>query len=428
MKILFLTDNFPPERNAPASRTYEHTVRWAGRGEDVTVVTGVPNFPEGKIHPGYRNRLYQTEQRDGVRVVRVWTYVTANEGFLKRTLDYASFLASGAAGALAQTRPDVVVATSPQFFTAVAGCLVAAAWRVPFVFEVRDLWPDSIRAVGALRESRALRALERLELFLYRRAARIVVVTEAYRDNLLARGVPAAKIEVVPNGVDLGRFGPQPKDRAVLDRHSLNGDFIVSYIGTHGLAHRLETVLDAAKGMREEPVTFLLIGSGARKRELVEHATRERLRNVRFVDSRPREEMPSYWSISDATIVPLRRDPLFRTTVPSKMFEAMGMGIPILLGVEGEARRLVEEADAGIAFPPEDSEQLMSAIRRLMADGPLRERLRANALAASRRYSRDTTADTMLRGLQRIARVPVMAEVAAPSGSPVPSGDRGMVL
>ncbi|MGH7804975.1 MAG: glycosyltransferase family 4 protein, partial [Candidatus Binatia bacterium] len=183
MRILFLTDNFPPERNAPASRTFEHARRWAARGDEVTVVTTAPNFPEGRVYAGYRNRWYQVEIVEGIRVVRVWTYVAANQGFVRRVLDYLSFLVSGTLGALAQPRPDVVVATSPQFFTAVAGWLVGALRRRPYVFEVRDLWPEEIIAGGGMKPGRVYDALEQLELFLYRRAARVVAVTEAFREN-----------------------------------------------------------------------------------------------------------------------------------------------------------------------------------------------------------------------------------------------------
>ena len=202
MRILFLSDNFPPEGNAPATRLYEHAIRWVRSGSEVTVVTCAPNFPEGKLFPGYRNAWRQVETVDGIRVVRVKTYITANEGFLKRTLDYLSFMLMGFAMALFERRPDVVVATSPQFFCAIAGWAVAAARRRPFVFELRDLWPASIVAVGAMRRSVVIRALERIEMFLYRRATAIVAVTESFRRELIARGVDGKKIHVVVNGVD----------------------------------------------------------------------------------------------------------------------------------------------------------------------------------------------------------------------------------
>ena len=202
MHILFLTDNFPPETNAPATRTHEHTKRWVKAGHRVTVITGVPNFPSGKIHAGYRNKPWQEETPDGVRVIRVWTYITANEGSLKRTLDYVSFMITGSIAGLFVKKPDVIVATSPQFFNALGGCLLSMVRRRPFVFELRDLWPDSIVAVGAIQEGAAIRFLRKVEYWLYRRATRIVSVTHSFKEILVSNGIPAEKIAVVPNGVD----------------------------------------------------------------------------------------------------------------------------------------------------------------------------------------------------------------------------------
>ena len=212
MHILFLSDNFPPEVNAPASRTHEHCRHWADAGHRVTVVTCAPNFPKGRVFDGYRNAPWQRETIDGIRVIRVWSYVTANEGFARRVLDYLSYMATATVAGLFVRRVDVVVGTSPQFFTACAAWAVSACKRVAFVFELRDLWPESIKAVGAMQESAAIRWLERVEMFLYRRATRIVSVTHSFRRTLGARGIDMAKIDVVTNGVDTTRFSPRPKD------------------------------------------------------------------------------------------------------------------------------------------------------------------------------------------------------------------------
>ena len=253
MQILFLTDNFPPEVNAPASRTYEHCREWVRAGHRVTVITGVPNFPKGRVFPGYRNHVWQRETMDGIEVVRVWTYITANAGFAKRTLDYLSFMVTGFLAGLVQPRPDVIVGTSPQFFTnCAAWTLSVFLWR-PFVFELRDLWPESIKTVGAMNDSAALRLMERLELFLYRRAAAVVAVTESFRRNLIGRGIDRNKIHVVTNGVDLSRFRPMQRDAGLATRYGLDGTFVAGYIGTHGMAHALETVLEAAQRIRSVP-------------------------------------------------------------------------------------------------------------------------------------------------------------------------------
>src|SRR5690606_37593202 len=243
MHILFLSDNFPPEVNAPASRTFEHCREWVRAGHRVTVITCAPNFPAGKLFPGYRNKLFAREMMDGIEVIRVWSYITANEGFLRRTLDYLSFMVTATPASLSVKKPDIVIATSPQFFTICAGYLVSRLRRLPFILELRDLWPESIRAVGAMKQSRILDWLEKLELFLYRKADAIVVVTKAFKANLQTRGIEPSKIHVVTNGADLTRFQPVQKDQQLVETLDLQGKFVAGYIGTHGMAHALDTLL-----------------------------------------------------------------------------------------------------------------------------------------------------------------------------------------
>ena len=295
MHILFLTDNFPPEVNAPASRTFEHCREWVRAGHRVTVITCAPNFPKGKVFAGYRNKMWQAEEMDGIRVIRVWSYITANEGFARRVLDYVSFMVAAVPAALFVRRVDVVIGTSPQFFTVCAAFLVGTLKRVPWIFELRDIWPESIRAVGAMRQSVVLDLLEKVELFLYRKADAIVSVTNSFRDTLIRRGVDGAKITVVTNGVDGSRFTPRPKDEPLLARHGLQGKFVAGYIGTHGMAHALDTLLDAAREIQTLPngegYRFLLLGDGANKAALQARARAERLDNVTFVDSVPKEDL-----------------------------------------------------------------------------------------------------------------------------------------
>jgi hypothetical protein len=405
MHILFLTDNFPPEVNAPASRTFEHCREWVKAGHRVTVITGAPNFPKGKVFPGYRNRLWQSEEMDGIRVVRVWTYVTANEGFTRRILDYLSFMVSAVFGAIFVRKVDLVIGTSPQFFTAVGAWIVSVMkWR-PFVFELRDLWPESIKVVGAMKDSWALHMMERLELFLYRRAFRIISVTHAFKRNLVERGIDPHKIRVVTNGVDTTRFVPQARDAALARELGLEGRFVAGYIGTHGLAHALETVLEAARMAQDEgdeSIGFVLLGDGARKEELKSMAASMGLRNVRFVDSVSKDEVPRYWALLDAAIIHLRRTPLFETVIPSKLFECMGMGIPVLHGVTGESADIVERERVGIPFPPEDAAALLAGVRRLQSDRALYAEFRGHCLEAATRYDRVSLAMRMLEELKGI--------------------------
>ena len=407
MHILFLSDNFPPEVNAPASRTFEHCREWVASGHRVTVITCAPNFPTGKVFEGYRNRLWQTEEVAGIRVIRVWTYITANEGFLRRILDYVSFMVSAVLGALFVRGVDVVIGTSPQFFTACAAYLVSRLKRIPWVFELRDLWPESIRAVGAMRASRVLDMLERVELFLYRKADAIVSVTHAFRDILVKRGIDGSKIHVVTNGVDATRFSPREKDAALLAELELEGKFVASYIGTHGMAHALDTILDAAILMKAradgDRFRFLLLGDGAHKARLVARAREEGIDNVLFVDTVPKDEVVRYWSILDASIVHLKRTELFTTVIPSKLFESMGMGVPILHGVLGESARIVEEEEVGIVFEPENEQALLEGLLRLGDDEQLLRRLRANGPIAAERFDRSALAGQMASLIEVVA-------------------------
>jgi glycosyltransferase involved in cell wall biosynthesis len=404
MRILFLSDNFPPETNAPANRLYDHAVSWVRAGHEVTVVTCAPNFPEGKVFSGYRNRWYAVEEWDGIRVVRVKSYITSNEGFLKRTLDYVSFMVSGFFGGLFQKRPSVIVASSPQFFAAVGGWALAAVRRKPFIFEVRDLWPASIVAVGAMEDSRTIRLLEKLELFLYRRARRVVAVTHAFKQDLVSRGIEGSKIDVVLNGVDLARYQPMMPDEALRREHKLEGKFVVGYLGTHGMAHALDKVLEAAELLRDrEEIVFLFVGAGAAKAELEARAREQGLRNVCFVPRQPKEAMPGYWSLCDLALIPLRDTPTFESVIPSKMFECMAMGIPVLMSLpEGEATGILKESGAGVCVPPENPQAMAVTIQVLQGDPQRRAAFRQSGFEAARIYSRDQQAEKMLAAFSKV--------------------------
>lgn len=406
MRILFLSDNFPPEGNAPATRLHEHATRWVRAGHEVTVVTCAPNFPEGKLFAGYRNAWRQVEVLDGIRVVRVKTYITANEGFIKRTLDYVSFMLMATLMSLVERRPDVVVATSPQFFCAIAGWMVSVAkWR-PFVFELRDLWPASITAVGAMKRGRVIRLLERIELFLYRRANAVVSVTESFREDLVARGIARDKIHVVINGVDLERYEPRPRDEALAREFGLAGKFVAGYMGTHGLAHALPKVLDAAERLRDrDDIAFFFAGSGAERARVEQIVAERKLANVKLIPRQPKERMPALWSLCDLSVVPLRDNPVFATVIPSKIFESMGMGVPILMSLpEGEATGIIRRTGSGVYVPPEDPAAMADAVRTLADDPARMQTLRRTAREVAPQFSRDALAHDMLRVLEAVAR------------------------
>jgi glycosyltransferase involved in cell wall biosynthesis len=414
MHILFLTDNFPPEVNAPASRTFEHCREWVKAGHEVTVITCNPNFPRGVVYDGYQNRLRASrEVMDGIQVVRVWSYITANEGFVRRSLDYVSFMMSSLIASPSVKRVDLVIGTSPQFFTVCAAYFVSRFKRIPFIFELRDLWPESIKAVGAIRNKLILWLLELVELFLYRRASAVVAVTNAFKEKLIERGIDGKKIKVITNGVDLSRFAPCPRDKILTEELGLEGKFVVGYIGTHGMAHALETVLKAAKMLQvagERDVAFLLLGDGARKSFLERMAEQEGIKNVRFVSSVEKAEVVRYWSVLDASIIHLKNEETFATVIPSKLFECMGMGLPVLHGVRGESADIVEEARIGLTFEPENSNQLCESILKLRDDASLRSEFKSNCTQEAGKYDRKVKACQMLKCIEDLKLGPSDSE------------------
>lgn len=369
MHILFLTDNFPPEVNAPASRTYEHAREWVRAGHQVTVVTCAPNFPYGKLFAGYRNRPVQREVMDGIEVVRVWSYMTANEGFWLRSLDFTSFMLSSTLASLNIKQPSVVVATSPQFFAGLAGWMVSIHRRCPFVFEVRDLWPEQIIANGMLKQGPALRGLKALAQTLYTRSSLIVTVGEGYREQLVdGYRLSADKIRIIPNGILPEHFSLRGQREATRKQHGWTNRFVVMYLGTHGLSQKLETVVGAARLLKSrQDVHFVFVGEGARKSAIMELAKRENLTNCEFLPQQPKAVIPDLYEAADACVVPLRHNPLYTGNYPSKMFEAMAMQCPIILSAEGHSRSLLERSGAGVAVEPENERALADGVTSLQA-------------------------------------------------------------
>lgn len=376
MHILFLSHYFPPEVNAPASRTYDNCKRWVAMGHKVTVVTCAPNCPDGVVYEGYQNKPFQREFIDGIEVIRIWTYVAANSGTTKRILNYLSYMASATTVASLLPKPDVLIATSPQFFCGWAGVLTSAFRRVPFLLEIRDIWPESILAVGAMRKSLAIQGIELLEHQMYNASWHIVTVGRGYRQQLLERNVPPEKISIVMNGIDRKLFYPRPPNEEFKAQLGLQGKFVSSYVGTIGMACALDVALRAGKLLKEQghdDIALLIVGDGAVREELQAAAAQQGLDNVVFTGRLDKKRMPDVLSITDACLVHLRKTPLFETAMPSKIFEAGGMAKPILLGVKGDAADLVTRANAGICFEPEDEHALVEGLLRLKQNPTLRE-------------------------------------------------------
>jgi colanic acid biosynthesis glycosyl transferase WcaI len=308
-----------------------------------------------------------------------------------------SYMLAAVAAGIREEEPDLVVATSPQFFAAVGGWILSRLRRVPFVFELGDLWPASIEAVGASRSRMLIAFLEKVELFLYRESAAVAALTYRFRDDLVRRGIPEERVIVVRNGVDLPRYTPRPRDASLARAWGLEGRFVVGYLGTHGMAHGLANVLDAAERLRDGDVTFLFVGAGAEREALVGEAARRGLPNVVFAPAQDKAQMPRVWSLCDIALVHLKNDAVFETVIPSKIFEAMGMGLPILLvSPPGEAREVIEEEGAGVWVPAGVPAALADAVGALRGDLPLRRRLAEASLRAAPRHTRKRQADEML--------------------------------
>jgi len=428
VRILYVSHYFPPEMGAPAGRVAGLGRAWAAAGHEVHVLTGFPHHPTGRIPPEYRrafHRGYSRENFEGVQLHRTWIFPAANRGKVRRSLNYTSFMVSAAlVGSLRLPRPDVIVATSPQLLCAAAGYLLAGRFRAPLVMEVRDLWPESLVAVGASgSRSPLVGALERLAKGLYRRASHIVTVTEAQREVILRAGIPPERVSVVPNAVDRpffeagaappGAAGPRADDR-----------FVVTYIGTIGMAHHLETLLEAAGELRgDSRFLFRLVGEGARRQALEAQARSDGLDNVEFCGQRPRGEVARWIAESSACAVLLRRNDVFRTVVPSKILEIMAVGRPILLGVEGEARALLERAGAGVAIEPQNAAHLAAAIRALAGDRERCRQLAENGRRfAAREFPREKLAERYLQILGRLVPSAAAAPLSSQqSCSPIPS-------
>ena len=410
MKILYVSQYFPPEMGAPAARAAELSHHWARLGHDVTVLTGFPNHPTGVVPEEWRSRLrglHYKENVDGVRVVRTWLWPLPNRKAHERIRNYASFCFSSAISGLDLEKPDVVIGTSPQLLVALSGWWLAWWKRVPFVFEVRDLWPESLAAVGAGGEGSLLhRTLGAIAGFLYRRASHIVVVTPAFKDHLIRHWqVPEAKISIVENGVETNLFHLDPAAPAARTELHLEDRFLICYIGTMGMAHGLETLIAAAERLQSAlpAATFLVIGEGAEKQRIVELAAARSLPNIRFLDQQARERIPAYISAADVCLVMLKKTELFKTVIPTKLLEYMACERPVIVAVDGQARQIVEAAGAGVFVEPEDSDALVQAVLNLSSDPQRRQRMGATGREyIVRRLSRERTAQDYLTVLDEL--------------------------
>ncbi len=401
MRILFITDNFPPEVNAPATRTFEHCKEWVQKGDRVTVITCAPNFPKGKVYEGYKNKLFQKEEIEGIEVIRVWSYISANEGFAKRILDFLSFAFMAFWVGLFK-KADVIIGTSPQFFTTWTAETLSFVKRKPWVFELRDLWPESIKAVGAISgDSKIFKTLEKIELRLYKRSSRVISVTNSFKENLISRGIDGDKIRVVRNGANLERFSKRERHRLWEEKLGLKDKFVIGYVGTHGMAHKLDFILRSWPKERLD-LHLLLMGDGAEKMKLQKLAIELNICNITFLDSMSKEDVPDILSLMDVSLVPLKKSDLFKTVIPSKIFENSAMQIPILLGVEGESAEIVNKFGAGLCFEPENKTSFVEKLTILKEDQELYMNCQKGCLNLAKSFNRKKMAEDMRNYLLEI--------------------------
>lgn len=415
MKILYISQYFPPEMGAPAARAAELAQHWSQAGHEVSILTGFPNHPTGIVPADWRGRLRHLtfhEKAGRVDIFRTWLWPLPNRKPHERIRNYVSFCLSSAIRGLGIPRPDVIIATSPQLLVALSGWWLAFVKRAPFIFEVRDLWPESLAAVGAGDPTSFLyRCLSAVADFLYRRSDHIVVVTPGFKEHLAQYWhVPDQKISVIENGVETSVFAPSSRfaDSALQAELSAEGKFLVCYIGTIGMAHGMETLLDAATNLEHQrkDVLFLVIGEGSEKERIKAIAKERGLANVRFLDHQPRERIPDFISASDVCLVLLKKTDVFKTVIPTKMLEFMSCARPVILGVEGQSRQIIEEARAGLAIEPENSEALAQAIMHLADRPELCQVLGQNGRAyVLRRFSRGATAEAYSRVLEELLGV-----------------------
>jgi glycosyltransferase involved in cell wall biosynthesis len=411
MRVLYLSQYFPPEIGATQTRAYEMARGLVRAGHRVTVIAEVPNHPSGIISAEYRGKFFTRSQLDGIDVIRVWVKASPVKTFARRMEFYLSYMLMAILAGLFLVRGkyDVIYTTSPPLFVGAAGLAISYLRRIPFVFEARDLWPESAVALRELRHRRAVQLAEWLATCCYRRARRVVVVTSGIQQSLLARGVPAASIRFIPNGANTDRFAPGPIDFSLRQKLQIAAPaFVVIYTGLHGLVHGMDVILQAAelflqRRVDEQRVCFLLIGDGVAKPQLEFAARKNGLTNVRFLAPQAEADLPPFIRLANAGLATTAKLPLTQGTLPVKMFSYLACARPVLLAVDGEAKELIEKAKAGLCIPPEDPAALVQAIEQLRNDSELCRRLGANGRDyVTKHYSRQAQAGQLVQLLEEV--------------------------
>ena len=400
MKILFLTDNFPPEINAPATRTYEHCIEWIKKGVQVTVITGFPNYPKGRVYNGYRNKPFQKENMEGITVIRVWTYIAPNSGLFLRIVDYVSFgLTSILVGVFVAA--DIIVATSPQFFTAISGCILSNIMSRKWVMEIRDIWPEQMVESGINKDSTVYKILEKIEIKLYKSANLLIVVTNSFKTNLISKGTDPNKVQVITNGANLELFNPEKYPSKLNKSQTFYGKVLFGYIGTIGLAHNIQLLIDAFAQVKSKNAHLIIMGEGALKQSVINIIKYNSYKNISVLDSVPKAHVPDFIYSLKYSIVNLRKANEYKTVIPSKIFELCSMARPILLGVEGESARIIKHFNCGYLYDPSSSSSLARLVDNLIENGNKNyKRMQDNCLKMALYYNRKNLAKKMLEHIK----------------------------
>jgi glycosyltransferase involved in cell wall biosynthesis len=404
MNVLFLTHYFAPEVGAPQTRILELGRRLVSRGHSVTVLTGFPNYPTGITPTPYQGHLHLREEMAGMRVVRAWVFATPNAGFFRRLLNHLSLTLTSIPAAFGIGPVDVMIVESPPLFLGIAGYIISRVKRAPYVFNVADLWPETAVALGALKNPWLIDLAERLEWFLYRRAARVTTVTRGIRHTIVERGMPPDRVMLLTNGVDTDRFHPSVDPSPAEQELGLDGRLTVAYAGTHGMAQGLEILVEAAALLRNQKgIRFVMVGEGAEKPGLMSKAAQLGLKNLDFFPNQPTSFMPHLWAAVDIAVVSLRRLDIFHSALPSKLFEIMATECPVVMAAEGEARDLILRAKAGVVVEPENATELAEAVLQLAADASARRQYGRNGRCHVREhFNREYLADLWEAELTRV--------------------------
>ncbi len=404
VRIVFASQYFWPEILSP-QHIYENARGLVSRGHEVAILTAFPNRPAGIIEEPYKGKLFLTESKNGLRFVRTYVYAAPTKRILRRLLGEMSFALSSLLGGFSVNGCDAVISISPPFTNALSSCIISRVKRVPFIFWLNDLHPETAIQLGVLRNKLLIRLATALELFLYQKAERVVVATRGIGENIIARGVPREKVEFIPTGVDTTLFDPSKVKASIRDELGLGERFLVLYAGTIGFLQDISTIVEAARILSDhDQVAFLLVGEGPEKERMVELTKKYSLNNVLFVGTQPRERLPSFIGAADLVVASLKKWKLFESALPTKLFEAMAMEVPVVCAIAGEAAKMMEESGAGVCVEPGNPDEMARAILGLSNDrNALSRKGRRARQYVEKHYSRSETVEQierMLTGLR----------------------------